>query len=59
MLGRDALASSLLLPFLSVLAFLSVSPEGNLLFVFAAPLSCQRDQKQIPWGNDSKKSNCK
>ena len=42
---------------LVVFAFLSVIPEGNLLFRYAPETEvCPRDEQQIPCGNDRKKS---
>ncbi len=40
-------------------AFLSVIPAGSLLFVYLPGIIAPRDQKQIPCGNDRKKSKCK
>ena len=49
----------MLKPFGFAVAFLSVIPEGNLLSLFvpvAPEIDYAPDQKQIPFGNDTKKN---
>jgi hypothetical protein len=43
---------------MNVFVFLSVIPEGNLFSLRQKPSNAQ-EQKQIPCGNDRKKSNCR